>query len=83
LLAMFVAMLSFVLAGKLATRRRHYSYAGVAFLMIAAAALAGCGGSSSSGGGGGGGSARSITAHYSGDTNYAASTSSAITVTVH
>lgn len=83
ILAMLLAMLSFVLAAKLATRRRQYSYAGVAFLLIAAAALAGCGGSSSSGGGGGGDSARSITAHYSGDTNYVASTSSATTVTVH
>jgi len=49
-------------------------------MLIAAAAIAGCSGSS--GGGGGGGSTRSLTAHYSGDTNYAASTSPARVITV-
>jgi hypothetical protein len=83
-LAAMLSALSFVLAMKLAGRRRQYAYAGLVFFLMAAVTLAGCsgGGSSSSGGGGGGGSARSITAKYSGDTNYATSTSSAITVTI-
>jgi hypothetical protein len=75
-----LAMFSFLLASKLATRRRVYAYAGLAFFFIAAAALAGCGGSSSGGGGGGG--SRSISAKFSGDTNYAGSTASAVTVTI-
>ncbi|HEY1424184.1 MAG TPA: protease pro-enzyme activation domain-containing protein [Candidatus Acidoferrum sp.] len=75
-----LAMFSFLLASKLATRRRAYAYAGLAFFLIAAAALAGCGASSS--GGGGGGSSRSISAKYSGDTNYAGSTATAVTVTI-
>jgi len=76
--AAILAMLSFMRAMQLATCRRQYSYAGLAFVLIAAAAIAGCGGGSSSSGG----SSRSITAKYSGDTNYAASTSSAVTITV-
>jgi len=83
LLAALLAMVSFVLASKLAARRKGYACAGVALVMIAAAALAGCSGSSSGGGGGGGGgSSRSITAAYSGDSNYAPS-SQAISITVH
>ena len=77
-LAAISSILSFLLALKLAARRRRYAYAGGALAMIAAVALAGCSGSSKSsgGGGGGGGSARTITAAYSGDTNYAASSGS-------
>jgi subtilase family serine protease len=78
-LAAVLAMLSFVLAAKLAARRKQYAYAGLAFFLMAAAAIAGCGGGSSSSGGG---SSRSVTAKYSGDTNYAGSTGSA-TITVH
>lgn len=74
-----LAMLNFLLVTRLAARRKAYAYAGVAFFLIAAAALAGCGGGSS---GGGGGTPRSISAKYSGDTNYAGSTSSAVTVTI-
>jgi hypothetical protein len=77
-----LTMFSFLLASKLAARRRVYAYAGLAFFFIAAAALAGCGASSSGGGGGGGGSSRSISAKYSGDTNYAGSTATAVTVTI-
>jgi hypothetical protein len=77
-----LAMFSFLLSMKLAARRRAYAYAGLAFFLIAAATLAGCGASSSGGGGGGGGSSRSISAKYSGDTNYAGSTSSTVTVTI-
>jgi hypothetical protein len=50
---------------------RAYAYAAIGLFVVASAALAGCGGGSS--GGGGGGSARTITAKYSGDTNYTAS----------
>jgi len=79
-LAAALAMMAFVLSVMLAAKRKQYAYAGVAFFLIAAAVLAGCGGGSSTGGGGG--STRSVTARYSGDTNYAGSTSSAITVTI-
>jgi hypothetical protein len=77
-LAALLAMLSFVRAMKPAARRRQYAFAGVVFVLFAAAAFAGCGGGSSSSGG----SSRSITAKYSGDSNYAASTSPAVTITV-
>lgn len=73
-----LAVLSFVRAMKPAARRRQYAVAGVIFVLFAAAALAGCGGGSSSSGG----SSRSITAKYSGDSNYAASTSPAVTITL-
>jgi hypothetical protein len=76
------AMFSFVLTTMLAARRRQYAYFGLAFFLISAAALAGCGSSSTSTGGSSTGSARTITAKYSGDTNYASSTSAAVTVTV-
>jgi hypothetical protein len=80
-LAAALAMIAFMLSMVLAARRKQYAYAGVAFFLIAAAALAGCGGGSSSSSGGGTGS-RSITAKYSGDTNYVGSTSTAITITI-
>ena len=80
--ATLLAILSFIRGVQPAVRRRQYAYAGVIFVLIAAA-IAGCGGGSSGGGGGGGGgSSRSLTAKYSGDTNYATSTSTAVTVTV-
>jgi hypothetical protein len=79
-LAAALAMMAFVLSMMLAAKRKQYAYAGVALFLIAAAVLAGCGGGSSTGGGGG--STRSITAKYSGDANYAGSTSSPITVTI-
>jgi len=78
-LAAVLAMLSLVLAAKVAARRKQYAYAGLAFFLMAAAAIAGCGGGSSSSGGG---SSRSVTAKYSGDTNYVGSTGST-TITVH
>ena len=81
-LAAALAVLSFLLAGAKGVRRRQYVYAGLAFLLIGAVAFAGCASGGSSNSGGGGGSARSITAHYSGDNNYAASTSAAISITV-
>jgi Pro-kumamolisin, activation domain/Bacterial Ig-like domain (group 3) len=78
-LAVALAMIAFMLSVILAARRKQYAYAGLAFFLIAAAALAGCGGGSSSSGGTG---SRSITAKYSGDTNYAGSTSTAITIAI-
>jgi len=81
-LAAALALLSFLVAARMAAGRRRYAYAGAAFFLIAAATLAGCGGSSSSGGGGGGGAARTITAKYSGDANYGSSTSNSITITI-
>jgi hypothetical protein len=78
--AIFLAIFSYVAARKL-PRRRVCAWAGIAFFLISAAALAGCSGSSGGGGGGGGGSSRSISAKYSGDTNYAGSTGTS-TVTI-
>jgi subtilase family serine protease len=78
-LAAVLAMLSLAVATKLAARRKQYAYAGIAFFLMAAAAIAGCGGGSSSSGGG---SSRSVTAKYSGDSNYAGSTGSTM-ITVH
>jgi len=81
LLSALLAALSLWLAAKLPARRRQCACTGLAFFLMAVASLSGCGGGSS--GGGGGGTTRSITAKYSGDTNYAASTSSAVTITIH
>jgi hypothetical protein len=80
-LAAVLAILSFLMAVKLATRQKQYAYAGLAFFLMAAAALAGCSGTKSSSLSGGG-SSRSISAKYNGDTNYAGSTGST-TITVH
>jgi subtilase family serine protease len=78
LVAAMLAVLSFLLALKFSVRRRRFAYAGAIFALITAAALAGCNGGSPSGGGGGGGgsSSRTISAAYSGDSNYAASSGS-------
>jgi hypothetical protein len=65
------------------SKRVGYAAAGLILFACIAAGIAGCGGSSSGGGGGGGGShTDSITAVYSGDTNYSGSTSSATSVTI-
>jgi hypothetical protein len=77
-LMLALALLSYRIAMKFPVRERAYGYAGLALFLIAAATLAGCGGGSS---GSGGGSSRSISAKYSGETNYAGSTGST-TVTV-
>jgi hypothetical protein len=64
---------------------RRLGYAAVGLLLFAflAAGFAGCSGSKSSSGGGGGGShTDSITAAYSGDTNYSGSTATAVSVTI-
>lgn len=77
LLAM-MALALFMMTMRMREQRRGYAYAVIALFLIASATLAGCGGGSS---GGGGSSTRTITAKYSGDTNYATSTGSG-TVTV-
>ena len=76
---LFIAYL--VLNRRLPMRKRlGYAAAGLVLLACVGAGIAGCSGSG--GGGGGGGSPRSITASYSGDTNYTSSTSAAVTVTI-
>jgi subtilase family serine protease len=67
------AMALLLLSTRLRKPRRAYAYAAVTLFLIASVTLAGCSGGSSSGGGGGG-NARTVTAKYSGDTNYATST---------
>jgi hypothetical protein len=62
-------------------RRVGYAAAGLILLACMVVGIAGCGGGSSSGGGGGS-HTDSITAVYSGDTNYTGSTSSAAPVTI-
>jgi len=79
-LAIALALVAFMLSMMLAAKGKQYAYAGAACFLIAATVLAGCGGGSSSSSSSG--STRSITAKYSGDTNYAGSTSGAITVTI-
>jgi subtilase family serine protease len=89
----FLAILLFAMARQAARlqqrwprlgKRLGYAAAGLLLFACLAAGFAGCGGSSSSssGGGGGGTHTDSITAVYSGDANYAGSTSAATTVTV-
>jgi hypothetical protein len=68
------AILLFIATLRRKEPRRAYAYAAIGLFLIASVTLAGCSGSSSGGGGGGGGgSARTISAKYSGDTNYTAS----------
>jgi subtilase family serine protease len=63
-------------------KRVGYAAAGLILFACIAVGIAGCGGSGSGGGGGGGSHTDSITAVYSGDTNYTGSTSSATPVTI-
>ena len=73
-----MALILFVMATRTRGPRRAFAYGAMALFLIASATLAGCGGGSN---GGGGGSTRTITAKYSGDTNYATSTGSG-TITI-
>jgi hypothetical protein len=77
-LAAVLALICLALAMRLAGRRRVFAYAGFALFAVVSAGLAGCGGGS------GGTTSRTVTvsAKYSGDTNYAASTASGTTVTI-
>ncbi|GAC1617115.1 MAG: hypothetical protein NVS9B13_03450 [Candidatus Acidiferrum sp.] len=64
-------------------KRRAYASAGLLGFVLLAAGIAGCSSTSSSGGGGGGGGKTlTVSAAYTGDSNYAASSGST-TVTVH
>jgi hypothetical protein len=67
------------------TRRLGYACAGALLLACVVAGIAGCGGGGSSSSGGGGGTtphSDSITGVYSGDANYAGSTSAAVTISI-
>jgi hypothetical protein len=78
LLTVFLAMQRRLSIGK----RVGYTAAGLVLLTSMAAGIAGCSGSKSSSSNGGGSHTDSITAVYSGDANYAGSTSSATPVTI-
>ena len=82
---MVVALLVLLLLNmKRVPARYRRVYAGAGLLLLAgllAGLAAGCG-SGSGGGGGGGVHSDSITGAYSGDANYAGSTSPVITITV-
>jgi hypothetical protein len=77
-MALLCALAFFLMALRLRGQKRGYGYAGVVMFLIAAAAFAGCGG----GGGGTTGHSVTITAKYSGDTNYAASSATGTSITV-
>jgi hypothetical protein len=79
-----LALLLLALAQQAARLQRKWARLGYAAagLLLFAAAIAGCSGAKSGGGGGGGGRTDSITAAYSGDANYNASTSPATAITV-
>ena len=81
LLAALALLLLFLLSlNKVSpTHRRRFTYASLLLLVFLLAGLAGCGGN----GGSGGGRTDNITAVYSGDTNYAGSTSGAVQVAIH
>jgi hypothetical protein len=67
------------------SKRLGYAAAGLVLLACVVAGFAGCSGASNgsgSSGGGGGSHTDSITAVYSGDANYAGSTSTAVTVAI-
>jgi hypothetical protein len=72
-----IALVLLVLAMRMRGPRRAFVYGAMALFIIASATLAGCSGTS----GGGGGSTRTVSAKYSGDTNYSTSTGSG-TITV-
>ena len=76
--AVLLAILCLALALRLGGRRRMLAYAGFVLFAVAASGLAGCSGA----GGGSSPHAAAITAKYSGDTNYAASTSATTTITI-
>lgn len=83
-ITVLLALLLLALAQQAARLQRKWARLGYAAagLLLFAAAIAGCSGAKSGGGGGGGGRTDSITAAYSGDANYNASTSPATAITV-
>jgi subtilase family serine protease len=81
LLLVAMALILAYLATRLSnSRQRRFAYAMALILVVTAIGVAGCGGGS--GGGGGGGHTDSVTAVYSGDANYKASTSAPLLITV-
>jgi subtilase family serine protease len=83
LLLMALLILFLLTLGRVAPRHRAvYACAGVLLFVCAAAGIAGCGSGGGGGGGGGGGHVDSITAVYTGDTNYSSSTSPAVGISV-
>jgi hypothetical protein len=82
-LALFAlaALLCLFLLRNGSANRRRYAYVGLIFAVLMLAGMSACGGG---GGGGGGGNPHtdSITAKYSGDTNYMGSTSAALPINV-
>jgi hypothetical protein len=81
-LAALCALICMLLALRLPTRQRVFTYAGLVLFACVAAGIAGCSGSSGGSGGGGGGHTDNITATYGGDSNYATSKSVAAQVTI-
>jgi subtilase family serine protease len=78
----YLLILAFLLSTRrLSSRRRGYAFACLMLLVFVTAGITGCGGGSG-GGGGTGAQTRSITAVYSGDVNYVASTSAAVSITI-
>jgi subtilase family serine protease len=76
----FLFLIVFILSSRnLPSRRRRFVLVSLVLFALAAAGIAGCG---SSGGGGGGGRSDSISAVYSGDSNYSTSTSPAVSITI-
>ncbi len=75
----FLLLIAFLLSRRyVPAGRRGLALASLVLLALVAAGIAGCGSS----GGGGGGRADSITAVYSGDTNYSTSTSAAVSISI-
>jgi hypothetical protein len=79
-LALFAlgALLCLFLLRNASANRRKYAYVGLTLAVFMLAGMAACGG----GGGGGHPHTDSITAKYSGDTNYTGSTSTAVSIAV-
>jgi hypothetical protein len=80
ILAAFVSLLLFALGLRFMPqpRRRAYAYAGLVAFALLALGIAGCSSSSGSGSGGGHSKTVTISAIYSGDTNYSSSTGTAV-----
>jgi Pro-kumamolisin, activation domain/Bacterial Ig-like domain (group 3) len=80
-LAALCSLICLWVATRLPRRRRAFACLGLIFFIALAGGISGCSGPKN-GSGGGGSNTRSITGNYSGDSNYASSTSPATTITV-
>jgi subtilase family serine protease len=81
IVACILVMMFLLSLRQLPTRRRGYAVAVLVLFVFVAAGIVGCGGYGGSSGGGGT-HTDSITAAYSGDTNYSTSTSAAVPISV-